>query len=90
MLKKIVLILLIVTGALVTLSLFSQERHESVVVNIEIPVRVFKGNTFIDNLSIDDFEIYEGGKLQKIAAVYLIQKTEVKKEQGEEQPLFSQ
>ena len=28
-----------------------QLQHESIVINIEVPVRVFKGNTFIDNLT---------------------------------------
>jgi VWFA-related protein len=50
-------------------------QHDELVVNIEVPVRVFKGSDFIDNLSIDDFEVYEDGNLQKIEAVYLIKKT---------------
>lgn len=54
-----------------------QIQHEERVINIEVPVRVFKGSTFIDNLSITDFEVYEDGKLQKIEAVYLIKKTDV-------------
>lgn len=63
------------------LTLLSQEiSHETIVVNIEIPVRVFKGNKFIDNLTIDDFEVYENGILQKIEAVYLIKKTNIEKE----------
>lgn len=48
-------------------------QHEVIAINIEVPVRVFKGDTFIDNLTIDDFEVYEDGVLQKIEAVYLIQ-----------------
>ena len=63
------------------LTLLSQEiSHETIVVNIEIPVRVFKGNKFIDNLTIDDFEVYEDRILQKIEAVYLIKKTNIEKE----------
>jgi hypothetical protein len=58
----------------------SQEiQHEAVVINIEVPVRVFKGDTFIDNLTIDDFEVYEDGVLQEVAAVYLIKKAEIKR-----------
>ncbi len=50
----------------------SQEiQHEAVAINIEVPVRVFKGDTFIDNLTINDFELHEDGKLQAIEAVYL-------------------
>ena len=59
-------------------SIFAQEiQHEAVAVNIEVPVRVFKGNSFIENLTIDDFEVYEDGVLQKVEAVYLIKKMNV-------------
>jgi len=34
-------------------------QEEATAINIEIPVRVFKGNKFIDNLNIEDFEVYE-------------------------------
>jgi len=75
------LILLIVASTL-TLTLFTQElQHEAVVINIEVPVRVFKKNKFVDNLTIKDFEVYEDGKLQKIEAVYLIKKTDIKREE---------
>ena len=63
------------------LTLLAQEiSHETIVVNIEVPVRVFKGNKFIDNLTINDFEVYEDGKLQKIEAVYLIKKANIERE----------
>jgi len=63
------------------LTLLAQEiSHETIVVNIEVPVRVFKGNNFIDNLTIDDFQVYEDGKLQKIEAVYLIKKANIERE----------
>ena len=55
-------------------------QHEAVAVNIEVPVRVFKGDTFIDNLTMDDFELYEEGVLQNIEAVYLIKKTRIENE----------
>jgi len=78
-LKKIILSTAIATLSLV---LFAQElAHESLVINIEIPVRVFKGSSFVDNLTIEDFEVYEDGKLQKIEAVYLIKKTSIKKKE---------
>ncbi len=75
----------VVTAGLILLglSLTAQElQHESVVVNIEIPVRVFKGDKFIDNLSIDDFELYEDGVLQKIEAFYLIGKTTIERSEA--------
>ena len=65
---------------------FAQDiQHQVGVVNIEVPVRVFKGNTFIDDLTIGDFEIYEDNILQKIEAVYLIKKNSIKKLEGEQQ-----
>lgn len=58
-------------------SIQQEIQHEELVISIEVPVRVFKGNTFVDNLSIDDFEVYEDGVLQRIEAIYLIKKTSV-------------
>ena len=63
-------------------------QEEAIAVNIEVPVRVFKGNTFVGNLSIDDFEVYEEGVLQEIEAVYLINKTSIAKK-SEEKKKFS-
>lgn len=59
-----------------------QEKHDVSVINIEVPVRVFKGDAFIDNLKLDDFEVYEDGKLQKIEAAYLVKKLNIRKEEG--------
>ena len=60
-----------------------QIQHEAVAINIEVPVRVFKGYTFIDNLTINDFELHEDGELQAIEAIYLIKKTKIEKEETE-------
>lgn len=69
-------------------SVFSQEiQEESFVVNIEVPVRVYKGATFVEDLSIDDFEVLEDGVPQKIEAVYLIKKRNV--ERSEEKRRFT-
>jgi len=77
--KKLTFIIIV---SALSLALFAQElAHETIVVNVEVPVRVFKGSTFVDNLSIDDFQVYEDGKLQKIEAVYLIKKTSIKKKE---------
>ena len=63
--------------------LWSQEiQHESVAVNIEVPVRVYSGDSFIDNLGISDFELWEDGVLQKIEAVYLVRKTDILREES--------
>jgi VWFA-related protein len=66
------------------MTLFAQEiTHDSLVVNIEVPVRVYDGRVFIDNLTIDDFEVFEDGVTQKIEAVYLIkQRTIERKEEN--------
>jgi hypothetical protein len=73
---------------LLSFSVFSQEiQEQSFVVNIEVPVRVYKGDTFVGDLSIDDFEVLEDGVLQKIEAVYLINKRNV--ERSEEKRRFT-
>lgn len=60
---------------------FPQEafKEVSLVVNIEVPVRVYAGSTFVDDLTIDDFEIWEEGISQKIEAVYLIKRMAVER-----------
>ncbi len=58
-------------------------QHEAIAINIEVPVRVFQGDRFIENLSLGDFELYEDGKLQKIEAVYLVKKASIEKEESE-------
>lgn len=51
--------------------------HEIAVVNVEVPVRVFKGLEFVDSLTLKDFEVLEDGQPQTVNAVYLIKKTQV-------------
>jgi hypothetical protein len=58
-------------------------QHEAVAINIEVPVRVYDGDTFIDNLTLKDFEIYEDGVLQKVEAVYLVKKTDIEREESD-------
>jgi hypothetical protein len=58
-----------------------QLQHEAMAINIEVPVRVFKGDVFIDDLSLEDFELFEDGKRQIIEAVYLIKKKSIEKEE---------
>ena len=61
--------------------LFSQQafKEASLVVNVEVPVRVFDGKAFVDSLTMDDFEVYEDGVAQKIEAVYLINKKDIER-----------
>jgi VWFA-related protein len=71
-----------ITGVLFLILFASGQeiQEEAIAINIEVPVRVFKGNKFIDNLNIEDFEVYEDGIQQKIEAVYLINKTTIERE----------
>jgi VWFA-related protein len=60
---------------------FGQElQHEARAILIEVDVRVFKGNRFINDLDIHDFEVYEEGKLQEIEAVYLIKEKNIERQ----------
>jgi hypothetical protein len=83
--KKQILIILI-AALCFTFSSY-QIQEERLVINVEIPVRVFEGNTFVDNLTIEDFEVYEDGKLQKTEAIYLIKKRSI--ERREEKKRFA-
>ncbi len=83
--KKVLLFSSVIFMSLV---LFSQQiKEEASVINIEVPVRVFIGKTFIDNLTIDDFEVLENGVPQNIEAVYFVKKRSV--ERSEEKKRFS-
>ncbi|TFG56691.1 MAG: hypothetical protein E4H35_04565 [Candidatus Aminicenantes bacterium] len=57
------------------------QQHESVVVNIEVPVRVLKKGVFMDGLTLADFEVFENGVLQPLEAVYLIRDRKVLREE---------
>jgi len=86
--KKIKKIAFFACIVILSFSLFSQEvAKEVLVVNIEVPVRVFKGSTFVDNLSINDFEVFEEGIPQKVEAVYLVKKRTI--ERSEEKKEFA-
>jgi VWFA-related protein len=83
--KKNFLLLFLV---ILSTSIFSQQiKEQSQVINIEIPVRVFQGNTFVSDLTINDFEIYENGILQEVEAVYLVNKSSI--ERSEEKKRFA-
>jgi VWFA-related protein len=65
---------------LLTISLlYQQDQYEVVVRNVEVPVRVFSGDTFIDDLTRDDFEVLEDGVPQEILAMYMINKADIVK-----------
>ena len=76
---KLILLIVFITLALI---LIAQEiQHEAVAINIEVPVRVYKGDNFVDDLTINDFVVYEDGILQDVLAVYLIKKTDVQRKE---------
>jgi hypothetical protein len=54
-------------------------QHETRTINIEVPVRVFKGGTFVEDLTIADFELFENGRPQTLDAVYLVKKSVVER-----------
>ena len=57
-------------------------QHQVSVVNIEIPVRVFQGDAFVDSLGFKDFEVLDNGVPQTIEAIYLVRKTEIARTEG--------
>ena len=80
--RAIILFVLLSTMFSITPILYAQlEQHEITVTNVAIPVRVFADNTFIDDLKITDFEIYEEGILQEIDALYLAQENRITREE---------
>jgi hypothetical protein len=78
--KTIFLIGIIIFG----LSLLAQEiQHETIAINIEVPVRVFTKGKFVEELTIKDFEVYEDGVPQEILALYLVKRTVIEREETE-------
>jgi len=76
--RKLVIAIAII---LMVILLSAQEiQHGVITINVEVPVRVFKGNRFLDHLTREDFEVYENGILQQLEAVYLIKKTDITRE----------
>ena len=75
--RKLMILLIILFLSLPVICQDVQE--ESLVINVEVPVRIFKDGNFVDTLSINDFEIYENGTLQKVEAVYLIKKRTIER-----------
>ncbi|MBU1338389.1 MAG: VWA domain-containing protein [Acidobacteria bacterium] len=59
------------------------DQHDVVVRNIEVPVRVYDGSTFMDKLTIGDFEVFEGDTPQTIEALYIIRNNQIAKHEGE-------
>ncbi|HOW85388.1 MAG TPA: VWA domain-containing protein [Candidatus Aminicenantes bacterium] len=54
-------------------------RHATGTINVEVPVRVFDDGRFVGDLSPQDFEVFEDGRPQKIAALYIVRGSDVRK-----------
>lgn len=73
---------MLILFSFLALLLFAQvEKHEVTVTNVEVMVRVLDGGRFVDNLKIDDFEVYEEEKPQKIEALYLVKMTNIERKE---------
>lgn len=78
--KKLIILIVIL---LLALLLFSQvEQHEVVVTNVEVSVRVLDGSRFLDDLTVNDFEVFEDGVQQKIEALYLVKKSNIERKEA--------
>jgi hypothetical protein len=60
-------------------------QEKATAINIEVPVRVYDGTKFVENLTIKDFVIYEDGKKQDIDAVYLIKERAIERKESVEE-----
>ncbi len=77
--KKLTFFIVIIFLAII---LIAQDiQHETIAINIEVPIRVYRGDNFVDDLTIDDFQVYEDGVLQEVLAVYLIKKTDIQRKE---------
>jgi len=74
--RSVTLALALAAAAVAPPAVRAQEiRHETSALNIEVPVRVYVGAAFADGLTLEDFELFEDGRPQKIEAFYLVKKT---------------
>lgn len=58
-------------------------QHDITTINVEVPVRVFDGDTFVPDLTLSDFELYENGVRQDIQALYLVKNSFIQRRDGE-------
>lgn len=73
--------LFIIICLFLTSPVFAQQSfiEQTFVINVEVPVRVFQGDRFIGDLTIEDFEVFEDGIRQKVEAVYLIKRKSIER-----------
>ena len=65
--------------AVASVAFAQQIFEEAGVINVEVPVRVYQGNRFIDDLTIADFELFENGKPVPIEALYLVRRRAIER-----------
>jgi VWFA-related protein len=73
----------------VSVLLPGQQQFDITVRNVSVPVRVFDGDTFVDDLTIEDFEVLEDGRPQKVMAMYLTRKSEIERMEGRDYMPYS-
>ncbi len=61
---------------------WAQDRGQGQAVDIEVPVRVLQGDTFVDDLTSQDFEIFEDGERQEIRSLYLVRNSRLQRQEG--------
>lgn len=67
---------------LLALGLFSADDQTATsTTSIAVPVRVLDGGTFIDQINIENFEVYENGILQEIEALYLVKNATIERKE---------
>ena len=84
--RKLIVILSVLSAAAL---LPGQQQFDITVRNVSVPVRVFDGDRFVDDLTLDDFEILEDGKPQKGMALYLTRKAEIERMEGRDYMPYS-
>ena len=63
-----------------------QQQYDLTVTNISVPIRVYQGKSFVEDLTIADFEVLENGIPQNVAALYLIKSTDVARREADKDP----
>lgn len=64
----------------------NQFQHATGTVNVEVPVRVFSGGRFVDGLGLQDFKVFDDGRPQKVAALYLIRGPDMERKETPDPP----
>jgi len=81
--KYIAIIYILLVLLFLIPQLFAQAvQHEAIVANISVSLRVFDGDRFVEDLTLNDLELYEDGKPQKIQGLYLTRQSVIERSQA--------